>query len=114
MAKIATTELPNGLRLHRVALEGTRAVTVLAAFDAGARANDQPATVAEHLIDRAAFGDHPLGRSVLGPEEHLRSFTRDGIVAFRERRWSGACGGAFLAGNLDHLPGEQGLKKRFG
>src|SRR6266516_2581177 len=79
-----------------------------------ARANDQPATVAEHLIDRAAFGDDPLGRSVLGPEEHLRSFTRDGIVAFRERRWSGACGGAFLAGNLDHLPGEQGLKKRFG
>ncbi len=35
--------------------------------------------IAEHLIDRAAFGDHPLGRPVLGPEEHLRStFTRDG------------------------------------
>ena len=42
-----------------------------------ARANDQPAVVAGHLIDRAAFGDHPLGRPVLGPEEHLRSFTRD-------------------------------------
>ena len=25
------------------------------------------------LIDRAAFGDHPLGRTVLGPEEHLRT-----------------------------------------
>ena len=37
-----------------------------------ARAYDQPSTVAEHLIDRAAFGDHPLGRTVLGPEEHLR------------------------------------------
>ena len=43
-----------------------------------ARANDQPSVVAEHLIDRAAFGDHPLGRPVLGPEEHLRTFTRDG------------------------------------
>ena len=32
-----------------------------------ARANDQPSVVAEHLIDRAAFGDHPLGRPVLGP-----------------------------------------------
>src|SRR5579864_4308933 len=30
------------------------------------RANDQPAVVAGHLIDRAAFGDHPLGRPVLG------------------------------------------------
>ena len=31
-----------------------------------ARANDQPAVMAEHLIDEAAFGDHPLGRPVLG------------------------------------------------
>src|SRR4051794_15907029 len=54
-----------------------------------ARANDQPSTVAEHLIDQATFGDHPLGRPVLGPEEHLRTFTRDGIVAFRRRRWAG-------------------------
>jgi predicted Zn-dependent peptidase len=69
--------------------------------------------VAEYLIDRAAFGEHPLGRTVLGPEENLRSFTREGIVAFRERRWSGAGGGAFLAGNLDHLPPEEELQKCF-
>ena len=62
------------------------------------RAYDQPSMVAEYLIDRAAFGEHPLGRTVLGPEENLRSFTREGIVAFRERRWAGARGGAFLAG----------------
>src|SRR5947207_7427461 len=37
-----------------------------------ARANDQPATIAEHLIDEAAFGDHPLGRPVLGTPEHIR------------------------------------------
>jgi predicted Zn-dependent peptidase len=78
------------------------------------RAYDQPSTVAEYLIDRAAFGEHPLGRTVLGPEENLRSFSREGIVAFRERRWSGAHGGAFLAGNLDHLPGEDELQERFG
>src|SRR5436305_11202618 len=166
MAAIATTALQNGLPLHRVALEGTRAVTVLVGFDAGARterpdengmahflehlvfkggekyatyrdvneaaerigavlnaytshdlvafhitarassasqaadlltdfvgrpkidaddlnrergvvvqeiarANDQPAVMAEHLIDEAAFGDHPLGRPVLGPAEHI-------------------------------------------
>jgi predicted Zn-dependent peptidase len=69
-----------------------------------ARSHDQPATVAEDLIDRAAFGDHPLGRPVLGPEEHLRRFQRDAMVAFRERRWSGRLGGAFLVGNLDAVP----------
>ncbi len=78
------------------------------------RAYDQPSTIAEYLIDRAAFGEHPLGRTVLGPEENLRSFTREAIVAFRERRWSGARGSAFLVGNLDHLPPEQELHELFG
>ncbi len=78
------------------------------------RAYDQPSTVAEYLIDRAAFGGHPLGRTVLGPEENLRSFTREGILAFRARRWAGPRGGAFLAGNLDHLPDEQELHELFG
>jgi predicted Zn-dependent peptidase len=78
-----------------------------------ARANDQPSTVAEHLIDRAAFGDHPLGRPVLGPAEHLRTFTREGIVAFRERRWAGARGGVFVVGNLDSLPANGALDELF-
>jgi predicted Zn-dependent peptidase len=74
-----------------------------------ARANDQPATIAEHLIDEAAFGDHPLGRPVLGTAEHIRdTFTRDGILAFRARRWSPARGAAFAVGNLDFFP-ENGL-----
>jgi predicted Zn-dependent peptidase len=77
------------------------------------RAYDQPSTVAEYLIDKAAFGNHPLGRTVLGPEENLRTFTRDGIVAFRERRWAGSRGGAFLVGNLDHLPDEDALQAAF-
>jgi predicted Zn-dependent peptidase len=78
-----------------------------------ARANDQPSMVAEHLIDRAAFGDHPLGRPVLGPEEHLRSFSRDTIIEFRERRWTPQRGGAFLVGNTDHLPDVAALGEYF-
>src|SRR3954447_13804837 len=209
MASLSSTTAPNGLPIHRLELPGTRALTVLVAFDAGARterpeengmahflehlvfkggekyddyrkvnetaerigavlnaytshdivafhitcraevvgeaidlltdfvgrpridaeeldrergvviqeiarANDQPSMVAEHLIDRAAFGDHPRGRMVLGPEEHLRTFTRDAIVAFRERRWAGARGGAFLVGNLDAPPEDRELAEAFG
>jgi predicted Zn-dependent peptidase len=77
------------------------------------RAYDQPSVVAEYLIDRAAFGEHPLGRTVLGPEENLRGFSREGIVAFRERRWAGSRGGAFLAGNLEHVPPEEPLLEFF-
>ena len=77
------------------------------------RAYDQPSTVAEYLIDRAAFGDHPLGRTVLGPEENLKSFTREAIVAFRERRWAGGNGGAFLVGNTEHVPAQDKLADLF-
>src|SRR3954462_13732184 len=79
-----------------------------------ARAQDQPSVLAEHLIDRAAFGDHPLGRPVLGPEEHLRTFSRDAILAFRRRQWVGSRGGAFLVGNLDHLPENSEMAELFG
>ena len=209
MASIQSSTLPNGLPIHRVEIPGTRALTVLVAFDAGARterpeengmahflehlvfkggekyddyrkvnetaermgamlnaytshdlvafhitvraeaameaidlltdfvgrplldaeeldrergvviqeiarSNDQPSVVAEHLIDRAAFGDHPLGRPVLGPEEHLRDFGRDAILAFRRRQWAGSRGGAFLVGNLADVPENQELAETFG
>jgi len=79
-----------------------------------ARAADQPATAAGQLVDEAAFGDHPLGRPVLGPEEHLRSFSREMVVGFRERRWSPLRGGAFLVGNTDHVPDDGMLAEKFG
>jgi predicted Zn-dependent peptidase len=71
--------------------------------------------MAEHLIDEAVFGDHPLGRPVLGPAEHIRdTFTREGIVAFRSRRWSPAAGAAFAVGNLDALADSGALEELFG
>jgi predicted Zn-dependent peptidase len=79
-----------------------------------ARSHDQPSVVAEHLIDRAAFGEHPLGRPVLGPADHLRTFSREGVLAFRRRQWAGGRGGAFLVGNLEHVPDNSELAEAFG
>src|SRR5919107_5023158 len=67
------------------------------------RSNDQPSSVADKLLDKAVYGDHPLGRPVLGPEEHLKTFSRDAIVAFRDRQWATENGGAFLAGDVSHV-----------
>ncbi len=79
-----------------------------------ARANDQPAVLAEHLIDEATFGEHPLGRPVLGTVEHIRdTFTREGIFSFRERRWAPERGAAFLVGNLHALPADDELGDLF-
>jgi predicted Zn-dependent peptidase len=79
-----------------------------------ARANDQPAVMAEHLIDEAVFGDHPLGRPVLGTEDHIKDvFSRDGIVAFRDRRWSPTSAAALVVGNLESLNGDGALEELF-
>src|SRR3954466_6303577 len=66
------------------------------------RSDDSPSSVADKLLDKAVYGDHPLGRPVLGPAEHIQTFERDAILAFRERRWAPDSGGAFLAGDLSH------------
>jgi len=80
-----------------------------------ARANDQPAVLAEHLIDEATFGEHPLGRPVLGTVEHIRdAFTREGIFSFRARRWAPPDGAAFAVGNLHALPDDDELDELFG
>src|SRR4051794_39497972 len=71
------------------------------------RYDDQPSAVADKLLDRAAYGDHPLGRPVLGPAEHISTFSRDAILAFRQRRWEPSHGGAFLAGDLSHADDDQ-------
>jgi predicted Zn-dependent peptidase len=51
---------------------------------------------------------------VLGPAEHLRdTFTRDGILAFRGRRWSPSRGAAFAVGNLEALGDNGALDELF-
>jgi predicted Zn-dependent peptidase len=68
-----------------------------------ARSHDQPGSLADELIDRAAYGDHPLGRPILGTEESVGSLSRDEVLGFRRRHWAGSRGGAFLVGNLTGL-----------
>jgi predicted Zn-dependent peptidase len=52
---------------------------------------------------------------VLGTTEHIRDqFTRDGILAFRARRWAPTRGAAFVVGNLDSLPDDAQLSELFG
>src|SRR3954467_427380 len=71
------------------------------------RSEDNPSSVADRLLDRAVYGDHPLGRSVLGPAEHIQTFQREGIGAFRERPRAPERGGAFLAADLSQADDAQ-------
>src|SRR5204863_453000 len=47
--------LPNGLQLHKLALPGTRAVTVLVAFEAGARTERPEENGMAHFLEHLVF-----------------------------------------------------------
>ncbi|MEZ5061637.1 MAG: pitrilysin family protein [Solirubrobacterales bacterium] len=55
------------------------------------------------LSGPATFGEHPLGRTILGTEESVRALDADAVRAFRARRWSGRSGVALLVGNCSRI-----------
>src|ERR671919_1776108 len=55
MARIESSSLPNGLPIHRVHIDGTRALTVLVAFDAGARTERAEENGMAHFLEHLVF-----------------------------------------------------------
>jgi predicted Zn-dependent peptidase len=67
-----------------------------------AAAKDQPDDLVFDLAQAASFGDHPLGRSILGPASIVETVTKDQILAWRERNYWGSRIVVSAAGNIDH------------
>src|SRR5213592_4976788 len=89
MASITSSTASNGLPLHRVELEETRSVTILVAFDAGARAErteeNGMAHFLEHLVFKggekfATYRDVNETAERLGAQ--LNAYTSHDVVAF--------------------------------
>src|ERR1700681_1512515 len=55
MPQITTTRAPNGLPVHRISIPGTRALTTLVAFDAGARYERPEENGAAHFLEHLVF-----------------------------------------------------------
>ena len=55
MPQISSSVAPNGLPIHRVALDGTRATTILVAFDAGARTERPDENGMAHFLEHLVF-----------------------------------------------------------
>ena len=67
-----------------------------------AAANDQPDDLVFDLAQAASFGDHPLGRSILGTEELIGTVSRQQILDWRNRNYWGSRIVVSAAGNIDH------------
>ncbi len=67
-----------------------------------AAANDQPDDLVFDLAQAACFGDHPLGRSILGTTELVSAIDRDKMLAWRNRNYWASRIVVAAAGNIDH------------
>ena len=89
MADISMTTLGNGLPLRRIAIPGTRAATILVAFDAGARTERPEENGMAHFLEHLVFkgGEKfPHYRDVNETAEKLggslNAYTSHDLVAF--------------------------------
>jgi predicted Zn-dependent peptidase len=67
-----------------------------------AAAKDQPDDLVFDLAQAASFGDHPLGRSILGPAKLIESVSRSQMAAWRDRNYWASRIVVCAAGNIDH------------
>jgi predicted Zn-dependent peptidase len=67
-----------------------------------AAANDQPDDLVFDLAQAASFGDHPLGRSILGTHDLIGMVSRQQILDWRNRNYWGSRIVVAAAGNIDH------------
>ena len=65
------------------------------------RAEDAPGRVASQLLFRSAYTRHPYGRPVIGTVASVRSFTREHIVTFYRRWYTGRNLVVVAVGDLD-------------
>jgi predicted Zn-dependent peptidase len=73
---------------------------------------DTPDDLVHDLIARACYADHPLGYSILGTEDVLRSLKRDDLIAYIEDRYLPSNTVITVAGNFDDGLIEE-IKRRF-
>jgi predicted Zn-dependent peptidase len=63
---------------------------------------DEPSDKVHDVLDQAVFGDHPLGRRVLGTAEVISTIPVPEIDAYHRARYTGANIVVAAAGNIDH------------
>jgi len=64
--------------------------------------DDEPSDVVHDLFTTALYGDHPLGRPVIGTTESITAMKRDQVAGFYRRRYTPPQLVVSAAGNLDH------------
>jgi predicted Zn-dependent peptidase len=79
-----------------------------------AASNDQPDDLVFDLAQSASYGDHPLGRSILGTAELVQTMTREQMLAWRTRNYWASRMVVCATGNVNHADFAKAAEKHFG
>jgi predicted Zn-dependent peptidase len=79
-----------------------------------AAAKDQPDDLVFDLAQAASYGEHPLGRSILGPSSLVETFNRDQMVSWRDRNYWASRIAVCATGNVSHGAFTKEVEKLFG
>lgn len=74
---------------------------------------DDPEDLLGEVFDDALFGDHPLGRPVIGSEESIEAMTRDRLREFWRRHYRPRSLVVAAAGKLEHQRVVELVQQRF-
>ncbi len=79
-----------------------------------AAAKDQPDDLVFDLAQAASYGEHPLGRSILGPAELVETLSRDQMISWRDRNYWASRIVVCATGNIDHQAFAREVERQFG
>ena len=74
---------------------------------------DTPQDLVHDLIAEAIFGDHPLGRPVIGTRAVIADSAPDAVRSYHDKRYVGPNIVVAAAGNLEHEPLAHAVETRF-
>ena len=76
---------------------------------------DMPMRTVDNVFDELLFGaEHPLGRTILGPKENIRSFTRKDFSAYMKRNYTPLNTVVCITGAFDEKKVLAKVRKEFG
>ncbi|MEK7133903.1 MAG: pitrilysin family protein [Patescibacteria group bacterium] len=75
---------------------------------------DMPMRIVDNVFDALIFGEHALGRTILGPKENIRAFSRRDFATYLKRNYVPANTVVCIAGSFSSVKVLAKVKKEFG
>jgi predicted Zn-dependent peptidase len=79
-----------------------------------AAAKDQPDDLVFDLAQAASYGEHPLGRSILGPSSLVETLSREQMISWRDRNYWASRIVVCATGNVSHGAFAKEVERLFG